>query len=38
MRGHGSSRRGTKGAEVPAAVPGAQVRAKVELSRKEDQP
>ena len=38
MHGHGSSRRGAKQAEVPAAVPGAKVRAKVELSRKEDQP
>jgi hypothetical protein len=38
MRGDGRSRRGTEGTEVPAAVPGAQVGAKVELSQKEDQP
>jgi len=38
MGREGRSRRGAKWAEVPAAVPSAQVRAKVELSGKEDQP
>jgi len=38
MSGEGRSRRGAKWAEVPVAVPSGQVRAKVELSGKEDQP
>lgn len=38
MRGNGSSGRRAKRTEVPVAVPRTQVRAKVELSRKEHQP
>jgi hypothetical protein len=38
MRGNGSSCGRAKRTEVPVAVPRTQVRAKVELSRKEQQP
>ena len=38
MCGNGRARSGAEWAEVPVAVPCAQIRAKVELSREEDQP
>ena len=38
MVGNGRARSGAEWTEVPVAVPCAQIRAKVELSREEDQP